>query len=96
MRTSDIRAIAERKAFNFYEWYDDILKPLDNKVQQAFLVSLFMYAFKGEVHGFQDTELQKSFEKAMKQIDDDRERAIKKLAEREARKCKDQMTKTAM
>lgn len=47
MRTSDIIAIAERKAFNFYEWYDDILKPLDNKVQQAFLVSLFMYAFKG-------------------------------------------------
>lgn len=51
---------------------------------------------RGEVHEFQDTELQKSFEKVMKQIDDDREKAVKKLAERETRKCKDQMTKTAM
>ena len=96
MRRSDLREIAERKAFKFYFWYDKFLETLDVKTQQAFLVSLFMYAMKGETYDFGNSDIQGMFEKAIKQIDDDREKAIKKLAEREERKCNDRMTKTAM
>ena len=87
MRMSSTRAIAERKALNFYEWYDDILENLDKETAQAFLASLFMYAFKGDDYIFENEQVQKDFERAKRQIDDDRESAIKKI-NRNARKCK--------
>nr|DAE33868.1 MAG TPA: hypothetical protein [Caudoviricetes sp.] len=85
MRMERTKAIAERKAFNFYSWYDDILESLDNKTAQAFLASLLMYAFQGEENVFDDEKLQADFQRVKKQIDKDREKAVRKISQRGSR-----------